>query len=609
MARGAGTVTVKFLGDISDLKKATDDADGALGKVGAAVGGAAKTALMVGVPALAAFGGAALKAFGESEQVAAQTGAVLKSTGGAAHVTAGHVGDLAGSLSKMSGVDDEAIQSGENLLLTFTNIRNGVGKGNDVFDQATGTILDMSVALGQDTKTSAVQLGKALNDPVAGVSALQKVGVSFTDKQKEQIKTLVDSGKTMEAQKLILKELGTEFGGSAKAAGDTFAGSINKLKVQAGNFMEDVGSKLAPFVQGFSAAFSEGGVGGAITYLVDAFKKAWPSIQAALKDLLDGIGAWITGTAIPYVKAQFPVWVGAMWQWIKDVTPPALAALGDWMVALGKWLLDPGLPMLGNALVTLGKALWQWIQDVVPAALGEMVKLVAALGSWTLNEGIPKLAGFMATMGVKLFSWISDVLPQLPGKLGEFLGTMTAWIVTTGVPELVKFVAKLEETLLGFLVDAAKAAPAKIRDVIVAVAGWLKDNAPGLLGDAMKLVVAAVEAPFKLLFNTIGGFWNNTLGKISFGIPDWVPGIGGKGFSFPTVTPLARGGTFSGAAVVGEAGPELLVGSGRVIPNGQFGGTTVVNNFYGPQDPAGVARQLEELLYRYQQQGGVLRFT
>ena len=75
-------------------------------------------------------------------------------------------------------------------------------------------MLDMSVALGQDATQSAIQLGKALNDPVKGVTALRRVGVSFTAAQIKQIKTLVATGKTLQAQKLILRELNQEFGGS-----------------------------------------------------------------------------------------------------------------------------------------------------------------------------------------------------------------------------------------------------------------------------------------------------------------------------------------------------------------------------------------------------------
>ena len=178
----------------------------------------------------------------ESQKIGALTAQVIKSTGGAAGVTAKQVEALSGAISRKTGIDDEAIQSSANLLLTFTNVANRVGKGNDIFNQATRTVQDMSVALGQSGKESAIQLGKALNDPIAGVSALARVGVTFTQQQKDQIKALVESGNTLGAQKVILKELGREFGGAAQAA----ATPASRLSVAYGNLKERIGGALIP---------------------------------------------------------------------------------------------------------------------------------------------------------------------------------------------------------------------------------------------------------------------------------------------------------------------------------------------------------------------------
>jgi phage-related minor tail protein len=174
--------------------------------------------LAVGAAGLAGAVKDSIGEYREAQKVGAQTNAVIKSTGGAAGVSAKHVGDLATAISKKAGIDDEAIQSGENLLLTFKGVRNEVGKGNDIFDQATQTITDMSVSLKQGLKPSAIQVGKALNDPVKGITALGRVGVQFTEGQKKMIAGLVKSGDTLGAQKIILKELKSEFGGSAAAA-------------------------------------------------------------------------------------------------------------------------------------------------------------------------------------------------------------------------------------------------------------------------------------------------------------------------------------------------------------------------------------------------------
>jgi len=166
------------------------------------------------------------------QKATAQTSAVLRSTGKAANVSGGHITKMADSLSRLTGIDDLAIREGQNLLLTFTNIRNEAGKGNKVFDQASRSLLDMATALGKEPRDAAIMLGKALNDPVKGITALTRAGVSFTQAQKDQIKTLTETGHRMQAQKIILGELRKEFGGSAAAYGGTFAGQMGKLKEQ-----------------------------------------------------------------------------------------------------------------------------------------------------------------------------------------------------------------------------------------------------------------------------------------------------------------------------------------------------------------------------------------
>jgi hypothetical protein len=209
----------------------------------------------------------------EAQKVGALTSQVIKTTGGVAKVTADQVGALATAISNKTGIDDEAIQSASNLLLTFTNVRNETGKGNDVFNQATQAATDMAAALGGDPRDNAIKLGKALNDPVKGITALSKAGVSFTAEQKNQIKTLVDSGKTLDAQKIILGELNKEFGGAAAAS--TTAGE--KMKVAFGNLKEQVGTALLPTIDKFATTMTTKvipAVSGVISILADGDFKA-----------------------------------------------------------------------------------------------------------------------------------------------------------------------------------------------------------------------------------------------------------------------------------------------------------------------------------------------
>jgi len=278
-------LTVPIVADTSGLIRGLNQGTSGLrkfGKMAALVGGAAA---LGGLVATLKIG---IDEFMGAQKVLAQTGAVLKSTGGAANVTSKQITTMSESLMRLSGVDDEAIQSGQNLLLTFTNIRNETGAGNKIFDQATVAMLDLSVAMGTSLSSSAILVGKALNDPVKGVGALSKAGVQFTASQKETIKALVDSGNVMGAQKIILKELEVQFAGSAKAAGKTLPGQLNILKETFRNTAADLVARFMPaiataaekllgFVRGFAKAPT---LSAKIDFVIGKFRElAWSGIQ------------------------------------------------------------------------------------------------------------------------------------------------------------------------------------------------------------------------------------------------------------------------------------------------------------------------------------------
>jgi hypothetical protein len=165
------------------------------------------------------------------------------------------------------------------MLLTFKNIRNEAGKGNDIFNQSTKTLVDMSAAMGSEPKQAAIQLGKALNDPVKGISALSRVGVTFTKSQQKVIEKLVKGGETAKAQKIILAELNSEFGGAAKAQ----ATAGDKFKVAFGNLQEAVGTALLPVVDKVL-----GGLTKLATFLST---NVGPQISTFLKQIRTGEGA------------------------------------------------------------------------------------------------------------------------------------------------------------------------------------------------------------------------------------------------------------------------------------------------------------------------------
>jgi hypothetical protein len=127
----------------------------------------------------------------------------------------------------VTGIDDDAIQAGANLVLTFKNVANAGAGVDAIFDRTLAAATDLSATGFGSVEDSAKTLAKALNDPTQGMSALTRAGVTFTDQQKEQIKTLQASGRTLDAQKLILAEVESQVGGVAAAS----ASSADKMKV------------------------------------------------------------------------------------------------------------------------------------------------------------------------------------------------------------------------------------------------------------------------------------------------------------------------------------------------------------------------------------------
>jgi len=208
------------------------------------LGGIAKTARTLGPLIAAAFGTAVVKksvdAFIRQENAIKQLENRIKSTGGAAGVTADQMINLAAGLQQVTTYGDEAIIEMQSLLLTFTKI------GGDVLPDTTEAVLNVATAMGTDLKSAAVQIGKALNDPILGLSALARSGIQFSDAQKEVIKNLVETGRTADAQKIILKELEVQFGGSARAAKDTLGGALTSAGNQLGDLGEIIGGTFAP---------------------------------------------------------------------------------------------------------------------------------------------------------------------------------------------------------------------------------------------------------------------------------------------------------------------------------------------------------------------------
>lgn len=566
---------------------AADIGKGGLRVAGSALADVAKIAAGVAVGGFAALTGAVTlgtKALAEQAKIDAQTAAVLKSTGGAARMTAADVGKLADKIKAYSGIDDDAVKAGENMLLTFTNIRNAAGKNNDVFNQSTKVLADMSVALGTDMKTQAIQLGKALQDPEKGITALTRAGVTFTDQQKKQIATLVEHGKTLDAQKIILAELNREFGGSAKAYGDSAAGAMAKLSNAWGDFTKTLASAVLPIVASVAQA------------LADMLNS--PAVQAgaaALSSMIGQVAGQIRttiGPVIEQVAASITGLVPSMGQ-VSDVMGkigPLVAEEGAKFLSLARSIAEAVVPavsmiigklvefypvaiQIGTTVLDLATRVWEGgLNRAVGAAaklIGSVIDVIAGLAKAIVgNKDAMNVLAIAADLIGTAFGTVADFVGQALDFLGQFGDSIRS---NKGAMDSLAVIGKaiagafdLARQAIGFLIEAISTVIAKAAEAVNAVA-----SIPGV-----KLGADIVGAGGNIAGSLIGG-----IGDI---ISPPKRADGG---------PVNRGRAY----LVGERGPEIFVpgASGAIVPNGAGGSLTLNVNVTGAAifDPYGQAAQ------------------
>ena len=342
-----------------DVDPQLDDAGQSSGsKFGKILGTAAVAAAGIAMAGIAIVAKTGWEGVLESSAAQAQLTAGLESTGRAANVTLGEMNAYADSLERTTGQDADMIAHGQSLLLTFTNIKNvGMDK---IFDDATLSASNMAAKMGGDTSSSAILLGKALNDPVKGISALTRVGVSFTEGQKKQIEAMVEAGDTVGAQKLILAELTTEFGGAAVAAGESLPGQLLIGQRAFEKMSESIVSVFIPVVLP------------AIKAVTDWLTEHTPEIQAFAQRFVDGI---------KNIYATFQE-SGAL-EAFKEVLGGVIDKISEWWAKINE---SGALDRFITTMKDMGAEVWKFVSGAA-SSLVPILKKAGDGFKWIADHG------------------------------------------------------------------------------------------------------------------------------------------------------------------------------------------------------------------------------
>jgi len=510
----------------------------------------------------------------EASAAQAQLAAGIKSTGGAAGVTVDHLTNLASSIQNYSGQTDDSIMQTEALLLTFKNIKN-VG-ADKIFDQATMAAADMAAKMGTDASSAAIQLGKALNDPIKGVGSLSRVGIQFTEAQKKQIAAMVESGDTMGAQKIILKELNEEFGGAAKAAGDSLPGQIEKAKRAFEDMSESLMSALMPTISGI------------VVFLTDLIKK-FDSLPGPVKTAAVVTAALAAAMAVlaPVVGTLAGVYQFLFVAKVQDgiVTRAGIVqytllrakmiahAAAAKVVAAAQWLLNAamsanpiGLVVAAIAALVAGlviayqksetfrdivNAVWNAIKDTA-VTVWNAIKDVVLAAVDAIRETIS--TGMAAAKAV----W--DAVWALFGPLVTAVWSNIKTIVQTAitvVQSIIKAVMALIHGDWGAAWDAIKAAASAVWDGIKSLVRNSIDAVKSIISN----VLDAIKSLWSSAWDTVKSVVSSAWGGIKDAVSDGIEAVVGFMRKFPGRIKTA----------VGDLG-SLLYSAGQSVVTGLWNG-------------------------------------
>ena len=279
-------------------------------------------AAAIGLTALAGMAVSAVRAAEEAQVANDRLDAVAKSMnlfGSQTDKVTDRLKEFAEANERSLAVDADIIKATQTKLFTFKNLAQTADEVGGAMDRATLAALDLAAAGFGEAEQNAVQLGKALQDPIKGITALARSGVTFTEQEKEKIKTLVETGKVLEAQNLILSAIETQVGGTAAA---TATGSA-KMSLAFLAMQDALGEALMPVFEAL------------VPLVTDFFGYVGDNIG-----VMTALAAVFAVLAVAILAVNFALNANPIVKWITFIglAIAAVVLFVDWLVKLyGGW--------------------------------------------------------------------------------------------------------------------------------------------------------------------------------------------------------------------------------------------------------------------------------
>lgn len=402
---------------------ATDDASSVVSGMTKSIDDSKESILALGAAATAVFAAVtdeiveATKAASDHQNTEAQLTAVLQSTKDASGATADGINQLADALEQTTGYSKDTILGIDNLLLGFTNI------SSQTLPAATQAILDFATRTGTDATSATQLLGRALQDPTVGMTALRREGLVLSDQQQQMVKDFQAAGDMANAQGVIIDALNTKYGGAAEQT-NTLAFQQRLLQSQVEEVQVSIGTALLPTITSLLAAIEP-----VITAMIK-WTEAHPELT---RDILIGTAA-IAATTIALVAMA-----GAM-LFLDVVSLPltlTILAVGAAIAALV--ILAVTVHDNWNMIADFFKTLWSDVQNIFHEAITNIIAFFQPLLNIVdqIVAGIEAVAnGIGSAVGAVGGAVSGAVHAIIPHASGGSVNPYNTYLVGENGPEL-----------------------------------------------------------------------------------------------------------------------------------------------------------------------------
>lgn len=429
------------------------------------------------------------RAAAESRDAIAQVESRLQSMGNASGKTSEQLQDSAKQLQRLSTYDDDDIlRNVTSALLTFGRV------SGEQFDRAQRAAVDMATSLQMELQPATVMIGKAMNDPVKGITAMGRAGIQFTQQQKDMIKSLTESGRVMEAQNIILGELERQFMGAGLAAREAVPGSdaIDSWR----EFQEVIGDVVLRIIEAVEPM---------VVKVLDAFNGMTPGMQtfivmagavaAAIGPLL-----WALGAFVGAIGNLAPIWASFVTLFTDAMVTAGISSISVAIRALLAYLAP-----WAAAIVLVVGALWEF--------RGVLVEAFQAIMAVVQGNILPAFQN--------LFGKIGELMDELSsGPIAEFVRTI-AWMVAEIAGFLIQLAGVFAGRWIATIIDVVATAIGVVTDLVRVIEALLSGDFAGALDAAGDLFGNFADGLLGALENVLPGI-TGVVQAIAGAVQEWI---------------------------------------------------------------------------------------